>query len=414
MRESCQGKRAFPLTVAPADQFAAAHVRRAGHDAVAVQIWAPLAPLPRFKSATDTLLSTCFVKVTTGMLVLLPTPSPTTVFYRFWMPPRPEAICVSKQFSFRPLDQDTERVVRAAGYDVVLCCQLPCESHYSLEFPYESVCNYIRECLSKVVGALALHPGREPTSIHYKFLPLPPVVVVPPPPQLALSRPIAVGPPGPRGPGTAPFVVQPPPQLAAPPRPVAVQVPGPYGFVSVLSGAPPSPQFAAPPIASGAPMPRGLVPLPSGAPLPAQFAATLGARPFGAQPFGAPPPPQFAAPPRPVAGGAPTGSSIAAAPSTAATSAGAGSGAAATAAGSAAAAGGVGAGTARAQTVIEANTKRPHARLPGLCKNTDVDELTKLMEKATPGRVSRGAKASAGRARHGFRGDTPPTDSSSP
>ena len=54
-----------------------------------------------------------------------------------------------------------------------------------MEFPYESICNYIRECLSKVVGALALHPGREPTSIYYKFLPPPPVVVVPPPPQLA-------------------------------------------------------------------------------------------------------------------------------------------------------------------------------------------------------------------------------------
>jgi len=169
------------------------------------------------------------------------------------------------------------------------------------------------------------------------------------------------------------------------------------------------------PIAGGAPMPRGLVPLPFGAPLQPQFAATRGARPFGAQPFGAPPPPQFAAPPRPVAGGAPTGSSIAAASSTAAaTSAGAGSGAAATAAGSAAAAGGVGAGTAGAQTIIEANTKRRHARSPGLCKKTDVDDLTKLLEKTMPGRARRGDIASAGRARHGFRGDAPPTDSSSP
>ena len=91
VRESCRGQRAFLLTVAPADQFAAAHVRRAGHDAVAVQIPAPYAPLPTFMSATDTLLSTCFIN-TIGMLVLLPSPSPTTVFYRFWMPPRPEAI----------------------------------------------------------------------------------------------------------------------------------------------------------------------------------------------------------------------------------------------------------------------------------------------------------------------------------
>ena len=128
VRVLCRGRQSFLATVVPADPFAEAHVGSAGCP-VRVQIQVPAfpdAPHLMLAAASDMLLSTYFANVTTGELVLFPSP-PTTFFYRFVMPPRPEAVHVSKQFRFTPLDQDTERVVSAAVTNELAA--LRCQQH---------------------------------------------------------------------------------------------------------------------------------------------------------------------------------------------------------------------------------------------------------------------------------------------